>query len=179
MMSGVPKLTTKSEWELSSHSRVDYGRSPHTYVNQRLQIPLELLIMSGVPFETCWAFNERWNNKFYYKVASCWLFLLNRTDNSLHPICSSPHGWRPSLRINISLYATSWSVGVRYKLIPTVSERKNNLKIRVPPKHRHCFRRLQGITLQKTAIFRFLDARNSNIRFPCFLEIGNFRGWCD
>jgi hypothetical protein len=22
------------------------------------------------------AFNERWNNKFYYKVASCWLFLL-------------------------------------------------------------------------------------------------------
>jgi len=31
--------------------------------------------MSGVPLETCWAFNERWNNKFYYKVASCWLFL--------------------------------------------------------------------------------------------------------
>jgi hypothetical protein len=21
--------------------------------------------------------HERWNNKFYYKVASCWLFLLN------------------------------------------------------------------------------------------------------
>jgi len=32
--------------------------------------------MRGMPFETCWAFNERWNNKFYYKVASCWLFLL-------------------------------------------------------------------------------------------------------
>ena len=30
-----------------------------------------------VPLETCWAFNERWNNKFCYKVASCWLFLLN------------------------------------------------------------------------------------------------------
>jgi len=28
--------------------------------------------------ETCWAFNKRWNNKFYYKVASCWLFLLIR-----------------------------------------------------------------------------------------------------
>jgi hypothetical protein len=27
--------------------------------------------------ETCWAFNERWNNKFYYRVASCWLFLLS------------------------------------------------------------------------------------------------------
>jgi len=25
------------------------------------------------------AFNEQWNNKFYYKVASCWLFLLSHT----------------------------------------------------------------------------------------------------
>jgi len=33
-------------------------------------------MMSGVPLETCRAFNKRWNNKFYYKVASCWLFLL-------------------------------------------------------------------------------------------------------
>ena len=57
--------------------RLDYGRSPHAYVNQRLQIQLELLMMSGVPLETCSAFNERWNNKFCYKVASCWLFLLN------------------------------------------------------------------------------------------------------
>ena len=59
--------------------RLDYGRSPHAYVNQRLQIQLELLMMSGVPLEICWAFNERWNNKFCYKVASCWLFLLNHT----------------------------------------------------------------------------------------------------
>ena len=59
--------------------RLDYGRSPHAYVNQRLQIQLELLMMSGVPLETCWTFNERWNNKFCYKVASCWLFLLNHT----------------------------------------------------------------------------------------------------
>ena len=34
--------------------------------------------MSGIPLETCWAFNERWNNKFCYKVAPCWLFLLNQ-----------------------------------------------------------------------------------------------------
>jgi hypothetical protein len=60
-------------------NRLDYGRSPHAYVNQRLQIQLELLMMSGVPLETCWAFNERWNNKFCYKVASCWLFLLKFT----------------------------------------------------------------------------------------------------
>ena len=35
-------------------------------------------MMSGMPLETCWAFNERWNNKFYYKFASCWLFLLSK-----------------------------------------------------------------------------------------------------
>ena len=34
-------------------------------------------MMSGMPLETCWAFNKFWNNKFYCKVASCWLFLLN------------------------------------------------------------------------------------------------------
>ena len=64
------------------HTHVVTGRSQvwvgtHAYVNQRLQIQVELLMMSGMPLETCWAFSERWNNKFYYKVASCWLFLLN------------------------------------------------------------------------------------------------------
>jgi hypothetical protein len=53
------------------HKHVVTGRSPHAYVNQRLQIQLELLMMSDMPIETCWAFNEQWNNKFYYKVASC------------------------------------------------------------------------------------------------------------
>ena len=57
--------------------RLDYGRSPHAYVNQRLQIQLELLMMSDIPLETCWAFNELWNNKFRYQVASCWLLLLS------------------------------------------------------------------------------------------------------
>jgi hypothetical protein len=33
--------------------RLDYGRSPHAYINQRLQIQLELLMMSGVSLETC------------------------------------------------------------------------------------------------------------------------------
>jgi hypothetical protein len=33
-------------------------------------------MMSDMPLEICRAFNERWNNKFYYKVASCLLFLL-------------------------------------------------------------------------------------------------------
>jgi hypothetical protein len=30
--------------------------------------------MSGVPLEICWTFNKLWNNKFYYKAASCWYF---------------------------------------------------------------------------------------------------------
>jgi hypothetical protein len=57
--SGVPNCICSlwftyacGEWEL----RLDYGRSQHAYVNQRLQIQLELLMMSGVPLETCWAF---------------------------------------------------------------------------------------------------------------------------
>jgi hypothetical protein len=33
--------------------RIDYGQSPHAFVNQRLQIQLELLMMSGLPFGTC------------------------------------------------------------------------------------------------------------------------------
>jgi len=33
--------------------RLDYGRSPHVYVNQSLQIQLELLMKSGMPLETC------------------------------------------------------------------------------------------------------------------------------
>jgi len=33
-------------------------------------------MMSGMPLKTRLAFNKLWNNKFYYKVASCWLFLL-------------------------------------------------------------------------------------------------------
>jgi hypothetical protein len=33
--------------------RLDYGQSPHAYVNQRLEIQLELLMMSVVPLETC------------------------------------------------------------------------------------------------------------------------------
>jgi len=37
--------------------RLDYGRSPHAYVNQRLQIQLGLLMMSDMLLKTCWAFN--------------------------------------------------------------------------------------------------------------------------
>jgi len=35
----------------------------------------ELLMMSGLSPETCWAIKKHWNNKFYYTVTSCWFFL--------------------------------------------------------------------------------------------------------
>jgi len=51
------------------------GRSSHEYIKTRgSKYSLELLMMSGMPLETCWAFNKLWNNKFYYKAASCWYF---------------------------------------------------------------------------------------------------------
>jgi hypothetical protein len=49
-------ILTVFEWELAIGQfplRLDYGQSPHAYVNQKLQIQLELLMMSGVPLETC------------------------------------------------------------------------------------------------------------------------------
>jgi hypothetical protein len=36
-------------------------------------------MMGVMPLETWRAFNKRWNNKLYYKAASCWLFLLIHT----------------------------------------------------------------------------------------------------
>jgi hypothetical protein len=51
----VVTAVVKSEWELATGQFpliLDYSRSPHVYVNQRLQIQLELLTMSGVPLET-------------------------------------------------------------------------------------------------------------------------------
>jgi hypothetical protein len=48
------------------------------------RISLELLMMSGVPLETCWAFKKLRNNKFYYKAASCWYFYWVIYDARIH-----------------------------------------------------------------------------------------------
>jgi hypothetical protein len=51
-------------------------RQPQAYVKPEAVITVfELLMMSGVLLETCSAINKHWNNKFYYTVVSCWLFL--------------------------------------------------------------------------------------------------------
>jgi hypothetical protein len=85
----------KSDWEL----RLDYGRSQHAYVNQRLQIQLEGLMMSGVTLETCWDFNEWWNNEFRYKVASCWLFIPSHT--TMHGSMNFKISWHIGLRFTV------------------------------------------------------------------------------
>jgi len=62
----------RTEWALSH----DNCRQPQTYVKPEAGITVfELLMMGGVSLETCWAIKKHWNNKFYYTVASCWLFL--------------------------------------------------------------------------------------------------------
>jgi len=43
--------------------RQHHGRSPQTYVNQKLQIQLRFLMMSDITLETCWTINVLWNNK--------------------------------------------------------------------------------------------------------------------
>jgi hypothetical protein len=56
--------------------RCDGNRQPKTYVKPEAAITvLELLMMGGVPPETCRAVKKHWNNKFYYTVASCWFFV--------------------------------------------------------------------------------------------------------
>jgi hypothetical protein len=77
VVTGHSQVWVGTVWA-SSHSDLTTA-GHHMLVNQKLQIQLERLMMSGIPLETCWAFNERWNNKFYYKVASCCLFLLSHT----------------------------------------------------------------------------------------------------
>jgi len=54
----------------------DSCRQPQTYVKTEAEITVfELLMMRSVSLETFWAIKKHWNNKFYYTVASCWLFL--------------------------------------------------------------------------------------------------------
>ena len=54
----------------------DSCRQPQTYVKPEFPSTVfELLMMSGTSLKTCWAIKKHWNNKLYYTVASCWLFL--------------------------------------------------------------------------------------------------------
>ena len=87
------------------------------YVNQRLQIQLELLMMRGMTLETCWAFNERWINQFYYKVASCSLFLLSDSCFVKAIILQIPPGISSMQDTRTVLYCHLWPVWL-YRNIP-------------------------------------------------------------
>jgi hypothetical protein len=66
----IPCITAKND------SIIGEFLKPQTYVKPEAAITVfELLMMNGVSLETRWAINKHWNNKFYYTVASCWLFL--------------------------------------------------------------------------------------------------------
>jgi hypothetical protein len=53
--------------------------------------------MSGASLETCWAIKEHYNNKLYYMIASCWLFLYDLKEYStVHSDAEniSPNYWQ-------------------------------------------------------------------------------------
>jgi hypothetical protein len=72
-------VTGRSQVWVGTVSTQTWLRPVTTCVCKPEAVKTEPLMMNGVPLETCWAFNERWNNKFYYKVTSYWLFLLSHT----------------------------------------------------------------------------------------------------
>ena len=64
------------EWCVARNMSHDSCRQPQTYVKPEAAITVfELLMMSGVSLETCWAIKKHLNNKFYYTVACCLLSL--------------------------------------------------------------------------------------------------------
>jgi len=62
-----------------SHSALTTAGHHMCIKSRGYKYSLEFLMMSGMPLETCWAISKLWNNKFCYKVASFWLFLLIHT----------------------------------------------------------------------------------------------------
>jgi len=60
-------------------------------------------MMSGMPLETCCAFNKFWNNKFYYNFASCWLFLLIHTGASFGLVNGFEKSTNRAVPTNVSI----------------------------------------------------------------------------
>jgi len=54
------------------------GRSPHVYVNQRLQIQFRAPDDERCAARNMLSFQKLWNNKFYYRAA-CWWYLYWKT----------------------------------------------------------------------------------------------------
>jgi len=82
-------------------------------------------MMSGVPFETFWAFNKLWNNKFYYKAAYCWYFYWIFHDARIHEyqIYKDQHCFDARFFCNLTFFC-------RGKLIPCHSRFVSGLKLK-------------------------------------------------
>ena len=70
---------TCSCWTLSASSHYTSNNPPRMQ-NQRLLVQFWLLMMGGVSAETCWA-SHKYEIKFRYTVASCWIFFVNDTES--------------------------------------------------------------------------------------------------
>ena len=76
--------------------------------------------MRGALLEACWAFNKLWNNKFYYKAASCWYsyFYWIIHDARIHEYqkynqCQNPHWWSP-------IISYAWGVLLDRKILDKI-----------------------------------------------------------
>jgi len=63
----LPAAVMAEPWQLPATRNVRKTRGSN--------YSFRLLMMSGVLLETCWAIKKHWNNKFYYTIGSCKLFL--------------------------------------------------------------------------------------------------------
>ena len=102
--SGAPNCKC-SLWFIFSHPALTTAGHHMCIYTRGCKYSLELLMMSGVPLETCWAFSKLWNNKFYYKAASCWLFLLILTTMHTDPWISKLVCYSCSQHFNFDTYS--------------------------------------------------------------------------
>ena len=115
--------------------------------------------MSDVPLETCWAFNEEWNNKFCYKVASCWLFPLNYT---------AMHGsmWFP-IGINTSVDVICWSTCKLWLLcnetIPAVAPLTDDNH------SQYVLVSYEPVPVNRQSMLQYVDTVSSNNFCGCFI----------
>ena len=61
-------------WTLSGSAVVGHPTTFHVCKTRGYFCSFSLLIMGGVSPETCWASFQIRSNKFWYTVASCWVF---------------------------------------------------------------------------------------------------------
>ena len=71
-------------------------------------------MMSGVPLETCWAFNKLWNNKFYYKAASCYFYWVSYS--IAYSIQHSPSSEANRFSVSQEIPCILWNPKVHYRI---------------------------------------------------------------